>query len=333
MEAAERALFESGVRHVTESASDADLDAALDDLGWTDALDADRATAVPVLFECLGAAHATSSALDWLLAAVLGTATGRPAVVLPALRSCDPPGRVNGGRCMVEGLGTAALGRSGAALVMTKAPAGVAAFSIATEALERRPVHGLDPALGLFEVTGAFDVDPTTDGPRADWEGAVAVGQLALGSELVGAARAMLELARVHALERIQFGRPIATFQAVRHRLAETLVAVEAAAALLDAAWEDPSPVTAGMAKAFGPERGPPLPAGARRHRLHHRASAAPLHPADDRAGPATRRRQPADAPAGGGHPAQQHAPTRLPTLSWCGGAGMRPLDYADDTF
>ena len=251
MEAAERALFESGVRHVTESASDADLDAALDDLGWTDALDADRATAVPVLFECLGAAHATSSALDWLLAAVLGTATGRPAVVLPALRSCDPPGRVNGGRCMVEGLGTAALGRSGAALVMAKAPAGVAAFSIATEALERRPVHGLDPALGLFEVTGAFDVDPTTDGPRADWEGAVAVGQLALGSELVGAARAMLELARVHALERIQFGRPIATFQAVRHRLAETLVAVEAAAALLDAAWEDPSPVTAGMAKAF----------------------------------------------------------------------------------
>lgn len=251
MEAAERALFESGVRHVTESASDADLDAALDDLGWTDALDADRATAVPVLFECLGAAHATSSALDWLLAAVLGTATGRPAVVLPALRSCDPPGRVDAGRCMVEGLGTAALGRSGAALVMTKAPAGVAAFSIATEALERRPVHGLDPALGLFEVTGAFDVDPTTDGPRADWEGAVAVGQLALGSELVGAARAMLELARVHALERIQFGRPIATFQAVRHRLAETLVAVEAAAALLDAAWEDPSPVTAGMAKAF----------------------------------------------------------------------------------
>ena len=39
----------------------------------------------------------------------------------------------------------------------------------------------------------------------------------------------MLELAREHALERIQFGRPIARFQAVRHRLAETLVAIEAA--------------------------------------------------------------------------------------------------------
>ena len=85
----------------------------------------------------------------------------------------------------------------------------------------------------------------------ADWPAAVALGQLALGHELVGAGRAMLELARTHALERMQFGRPIGTFQAVRHRLAESLVAVEAAAALLDAAWEDPSPVTAAMAKAF----------------------------------------------------------------------------------
>ena len=37
----------------------------------------------------------------------------------------------------------------------------------------------------------------------------------------------------------------------MRHRLAEALVALEAAAALLDAAWDDPSPVTAAMAKAF----------------------------------------------------------------------------------
>lgn len=60
----------------------------------------------------------------------------------------------------------------------------------------------------------------------------------------------MLELAREHALARVQFGRPIATFQAVRHRLAEALVAIEAAAAMLDAAWPDHEPRTAGMAKA-----------------------------------------------------------------------------------
>ena len=77
----------------------------------------------------------------------------------------------------------------------------------------------------------------------------MALGQLALGHELVGLARAMLELARRHALDRVQFGRPIGSFQAVRHRLAESLVALEAADGLLSAAWEDPSPVTAAMAK------------------------------------------------------------------------------------
>ncbi|MBN2623320.1 MAG: hypothetical protein JXA83_08130, partial [Acidimicrobiales bacterium] len=45
--------------------------------------------------------------------------------------------------------------------------------------------------------------------------------------------------------------RPIAQFQAVRHRLAESLVAIEAADAALGAAWDDPSPVGAALAKAI----------------------------------------------------------------------------------
>ena len=36
----------------------------------------------------------------------------------------------------------------------------------------------------------------------------------------------------------------------MRHRLAETLVAIETAVAVVDAAWLDPTPVTAAMAKA-----------------------------------------------------------------------------------
>jgi alkylation response protein AidB-like acyl-CoA dehydrogenase len=66
----------------------------------------------------------------------------------------------------------------------------------------------------------------------------------------VGAARAMLELARRHALDRVQFGRPISAFQAVRHRLADAFVSTEAAAALLDEAWQDPA-VYGAMGKAF----------------------------------------------------------------------------------
>jgi hypothetical protein len=66
----------------------------------------------------------------------------------------------------------------------------------------------------------------------------LAAGRHALGWWLVGASRAMLALARRHALDRVQFGRPVASFQAIRHRLAETLVAVEGAEATLVAAAE-----------------------------------------------------------------------------------------------
>jgi alkylation response protein AidB-like acyl-CoA dehydrogenase len=67
----------------------------------------------------------------------------------------------------------------------------------------------------------------------------LAAGRRALGWWLVGSSRAMLALARQHALDRIQFGRPVASFQAIRHRLAETLVAVEGAEASLQAASDD----------------------------------------------------------------------------------------------
>ncbi len=213
----------------------------------------DRPTAVSILFESLGATTTTSAALDWLLAAALGAdadGTGA-AVVLPSLGRCDVPGRVDGDWCVVEGLGTAALGRCDSALVVAQTPDGAATFAVDLGLLTRRPVQGLDPALGLFEVVGEFETAWAAQPTAADWPAAAALGQLALGHELVGAGRTMLELARTHALERVQFGRPIGSFQAVRHRLAESLVALEAAAALLDAAWEDLSPVTAAMAKAF----------------------------------------------------------------------------------
>jgi Acyl-CoA dehydrogenase, C-terminal domain len=64
----------------------------------------------------------------------------------------------------------------------------------------------------------------------------LAAGRRALGWWLTGLGRAMLGLARSHALDRVQFGRPIASFQAVRHRLAETLVALDGAEATLLAA-------------------------------------------------------------------------------------------------
>jgi hypothetical protein len=72
----------------------------------------------------------------------------------------------------------------------------------------------------------------------------------AVGWWLVGASRAMLALARQHALDRVQFGRPIAAFQAIRHRLAETLVAIEGAEATLTLPGDDNPDLTALLAKA-----------------------------------------------------------------------------------
>jgi hypothetical protein len=95
----------------------------------------------------------------------------------------------------------------------------------------------MDPELPI-RSTGAGDEVPLAQARRA------------LGWWLAGSARAMLVLARQHAVDRVQFGRPIASFQAVRHRLAETLVAIEGAEATLLAAQDDASDLACLLAKA-----------------------------------------------------------------------------------
>jgi hypothetical protein len=78
----------------------------------------------------------------------------------------------------------------------------------------------------------------------------LAAGRRALGWWLSGLGRAMLGLARSHALDRVQFGRPVASFQAVRHRLAETLVALDGAEATLLAAADEADGIGSMLAKA-----------------------------------------------------------------------------------
>jgi hypothetical protein len=78
----------------------------------------------------------------------------------------------------------------------------------------------------------------------------LAEARVAAGWWLAGSARAMLSLARQHALDRVQFGKPVASFQAIRHRLAETLVAIEGAEATLSLPAADNPDLTALLAKA-----------------------------------------------------------------------------------
>jgi len=253
MDDEDRRLFERSLRRACESTSGALLDRALDDLGWRAALALDAHLAVSSLFEVQGALNVSTSALDAVVGSALGLDTGPSAgVVLPALGHWAAPGRLAGGDLTVRGVAAASLGDAATALVVARSGHDHLVLESATADLTLRPVQGMDPRLGLLEVTGD-DIPVTTrrDLAPGDWPGAIALARLAVGHELVGASRAMLELARAHALERIQFGQPIAAFQAVRHRLADTLVAVESADATLRSAWDEGSPHAAAVAKAL----------------------------------------------------------------------------------
>jgi len=58
--------------------------------------------------------------------------------------------------------------------------------------------------------------------------------RIALASEALGGAERVLEMTTAYVKERVQFGRPIGSFQAIKHRLADMMIEVEAAKS---AAW------------------------------------------------------------------------------------------------
>jgi alkylation response protein AidB-like acyl-CoA dehydrogenase len=82
----------------------------------------------------------------------------------------------------------------------------------------------------------------------------------AAAAEALGVAQRALDLGVEHAKTRIQFGKPIGTYQAVSHPLAQTYTDVELARSLVYwAAWcvaeeDERAPVAAAAAKAFATE-------------------------------------------------------------------------------
>jgi hypothetical protein len=229
-----------------------DADAVLGSLGWLGMLEEHPGDAIAVVFRSLGATNAVASALDDVLATALGLAPREDlAIVLPAFARWDPPARIRDGAIVAQGLATVRAATARELLVVVGGGAtGSRAARLSREAVRLEPVKGVDPALGLHAVRVDVETAQGVDEKPADWPAAVALGRRALGHQIAGACRAMLDLARSHALERSQFGRPIARFQAVRHRLAEAYVAIESLDAALDAARETPCPETASLAKA-----------------------------------------------------------------------------------
>ncbi|MGW4162178.1 acyl-CoA dehydrogenase family protein [Streptomyces sp. NPDC004788] len=128
---------------------------------------------------------------------------------------------------LVKAAATGLVRRREATLDLTRSQAALELRHVSAELLGAEPLD----VLGALATTG-----------RA--------AAVALAAEAVGAARGALDRTVEHAATREQFGRPIGSFQALKHRLADLLVQIESARSLTHCAAADADPVSAGLALA-----------------------------------------------------------------------------------
>src|SRR5207237_7184057 len=136
--------------------------------------------------------------------------------------------------------------------------------------LERTPVETVDWTRRLFTVGGGW-----FGRERVDVEALRERAWVALSAEMLGTTRWLLERTIAYAKERHQFGRPIGSFQAVQHKLADMALAQQQAwsatyyaAMAIDA--DDPdrhraahvAKVMAGAAAKRGAKEGSPVHGG-----------------------------------------------------------------------
>ena len=101
----------------------------------------------------------------------------------------------------------------------------------------------LDPTRRLARLTpvGTSDIGP--DPGLAD------IAAVLLAAEQIGAASRCLDLTVEYTKQRVQFGRPIGSFQALKHRMADLYVAVQSAKAVVGEAVSALTPVSAARAR------------------------------------------------------------------------------------
>jgi alkylation response protein AidB-like acyl-CoA dehydrogenase len=150
-------------------------------------------------------------------------------------------------------------------LVPARGPEGLALFVVESSAsgLKQAPVTGMD--LGMRWASVTLDEVPVTADARLGAPGQASAllarlfqrGAVSAAAEMLGAARRCLDMSVDYAKVREQFGQPIGSFQAIRHKCAEMLLRVENAHAAtyyaawaLDAGAEDAA-VAASVAKAY----------------------------------------------------------------------------------
>jgi alkylation response protein AidB-like acyl-CoA dehydrogenase len=124
-------------------------------------------------------------------------------------------------------------------LVAARSGSGVGLYAV--EGGHRTPLSTLDQtrrqATVRFDATPARPVASGDDAERAITHAFRVAGAL-LAAEQVGGAQRLLDMTVAYAGTRLQFGRPIGSFQAVKHRCADMLVRVEhARSTAYHAAW------------------------------------------------------------------------------------------------
>lgn len=106
-----------------------------------------------------------------------------------------------------------------------------------------RTVTTMDPTRRLARVCPEETEEIGPDPGLAD------TAAVLLAAEQIGAAERCLELTVEYAKDRVQFGRPIGSFQALKHRMADLYVTVAAAKAVVADACDDPTPTNAAAAR------------------------------------------------------------------------------------
>ncbi|MEM7338595.1 MAG: acyl-CoA dehydrogenase family protein [Actinomycetota bacterium] len=147
-------------------------------------------------------------------------------------------------------------------IVAARTGAGVSLFAVDGDAagLSREGLATMDQTRKQAKLT--FDNTPATligtDGAGwATMNTVLDLGAIALAAEQVGGAQYVLEMAVQYAKDRVQFGRPIGSFQAIKHKCADMLLEVESAkSAAYYGMWcaaelNDELPSVASLAKAY----------------------------------------------------------------------------------
>jgi alkylation response protein AidB-like acyl-CoA dehydrogenase len=147
-------------------------------------------------------------------------------------------------------------------IVAARTAKGVSLFAVPGDAagLTRTPLPTMDQTRkqARLEFSGTPATLIGSDGGAEDGlSKTLDLAAVALAAEQVGGAQHVLDASVDYAKTRIQFGRPIGSFQAIKHKCADMLLEVESAkSAAYYAAWaaaedSDELPVVASLAKSY----------------------------------------------------------------------------------